>query len=79
MGLKDLFRLCLWFTVLNISFCDNIKVEEKCENCEPSFKLTVIILTMNRPHSLARYLLKTKLSLNEYSPCMTKGTRSHAY
>ncbi len=47
-----MFHLCLSADQETVTEeCTN---GEKCQQNRP-FKLTVIILTMNRPHSLARY------------------------
>ena len=54
LTLKDLLLiLALVLSLSNVSICNEQRDCEK-EKCEQPFKLTVIILTMNRPHSLAR-------------------------
>ena len=62
MELKDYFVVYLFLTMFQLCLsADQETVAEECtkgEKCQQNrpFKLTVIILTMNRPHSLARYI-----------------------
>ena len=48
-----MFQLCL--SADQETVAEECAKGEKCQQNRP-FKLTVIILTMNRPHSLARYI-----------------------